>query len=127
MALTLQLRAIDLDLAEGAEVATWANAGTAGGNFTQGTAADRPHFRTAGLSGRPALDFDSDEDFLTGAAISNYISGAAYMGLIVFRALSEAAATQQLLQDTSNSQVFVCLKNANLRVRHAQGGVSNII
>jgi hypothetical protein len=115
---TVKLRALDLDLAEGAEVSSWANIGTAGGAWSQATSADRPRFRTSGISGRPAVEFglSADADWLDNTAnISNFISGAAFMYVVVLR-VRALAATQVLVQETAAAVINLQLLTGPERV-----------
>lgn len=64
----LWLDANRLGLANGAQVATFTDFSGNGYNFTQGTASNRPIFRTAQQNGFPAVDFDGSNDFMLSAA-----------------------------------------------------------
>jgi len=87
--MTLRLRA-DLGITlNGATVSAWANQGTAGGSFTQGTASDQPTYVASALNGKPGVLFDGTNDFLTNAsALSTWITASSYTAFVVFSATS---------------------------------------
>ncbi len=76
--LRLWLRASDLNLADTNPVATWTDQSGYGNNATQGTAANRPAFRTNILNGQPVIRFDGvaspNNDYLNLPFILNPIN-----------------------------------------------------
>ena len=65
--LKLWLKADDLAVADGAAVASWPDASGIGNDAAQGTGANQPVLRLNGIGGKPAVEFDGTNDFLTGA------------------------------------------------------------
>jgi hypothetical protein len=59
-------------LSDGDPVTTWADSGPNGYNPTQATSGNRPLYRTAGINGRPALEFDGTNDNLAVAFGTTY-------------------------------------------------------
>ncbi len=62
--LEVWLDASQLGLNNGDPVSTWTDLSANGNTPTQGTAANRPTFLTAGLNGKPGVQFDGTNDFL---------------------------------------------------------------
>jgi hypothetical protein len=56
-------------LADDAAVATWSDLSGNGRDFTQGTAANRPLYKTNIVGGKPVVRFDGSNDFLAGTLV----------------------------------------------------------
>lgn len=63
--LKLWLKADSLSLADGSQVASWADQTTNGNDFSQATSSRRPLWIANGLNGKPVLRFDGTDDFLS--------------------------------------------------------------
>lgn len=66
--LKLWLDATQMGLSDGTAVTTWTDLSTAGNNFTQSTAGNKPVFHTNIINSLPAVQFDGTDDFMSSAA-----------------------------------------------------------
>lgn len=82
----------------GATVSTWADQSGSGNNFSQGTAAAQPTFRSSGINGHADLDFNGVDHFLTGPAISS-IFGASAKSLFVVISIDTFGATESIMAE----------------------------
>lgn len=74
--LKLWLKADSLVLSNNDPVGTWADQSGNGNNFTQGTAGNKPLYKTGIINGLPAVLFDGTDDFMsmTGAPCSQPVT-----------------------------------------------------
>lgn len=90
----------------GSTVSAWANQGTLGGSFTQGTAASQPTFSAAGgPNSRAALAFDGGDYLASDLAASNwaFLHGANSTTFVVWRTTSANPNTYFGVMSTCSS------------------------
>jgi len=81
--LQLWLKADALALADNDPVTTWTDSSGLGHDYTQGTAANKPTYKTAILNGEPVIRLDGTNDYLDGPASSTLISASARTVFVV--------------------------------------------
>jgi hypothetical protein len=112
-------RADALALTDGAAVATWADSSGNGRDGTQGTAGQRPVYKTGIVNGLPVVRFDGVDDNLAVDALASLFNGNDAPGS-VFAVLkqSSTAGTQEVLAlDSAGSAQFQAGYSAGWRVR----------
>lgn len=97
--LTLDLNAESLSVGA---VATWANAGSAGGSFTQATAGKRPLLNATAVNGAKGVVFDGvDDDLVSAIALTNIITTTDYTAFALMSYQSSGAADTAPYNHTS--------------------------
>ena len=87
-------QASDMTLVSGA-VSQWNDRSGNDRHLTQGTAGNRPAYASATLNSLNLVTFDGTSDFLSGSALSDYITDTAHMVLAVFRQRGAVVGTAQ--------------------------------
>lgn len=81
----------DIAQTEGSAVLAWPDRGPGNHPLGQSTGGSQPVYRTAGINGQPAVDFDGSADFMfTSSLISSNIKGSVFTVCVV-DALQESA------------------------------------
>src|SRR5687768_11145672 len=75
-------------LADGDPVTTWADSSGEGNDFTQGTAGNKPIYKTSILFGLPVVRFDGTDDVLLGGDLSADFPSAATL-FVLFKPNSD--------------------------------------
>lgn len=84
---------INPTLLDGQVVGRWENrVATPAGHLTQSALGPKPVLATGRLNGLPTVRFDGTEDFLTGAALSNYLDAENYCLYLVGYVTAPASA-----------------------------------
>lgn len=104
-ALNVWLRAYDIAQADNTSIAAWANAGTSGGTFTQGTAGNKPTYQTGEIDNKPVVRFDGTDDLLQHSA-SGINLGTQHTIISVVK-FTSVGATQNRWIGSTNEHVKV--------------------
>lgn len=108
-------------LADSDPVATWPDSSGNGYNATQGTAGDRPLYKTGIINGRPAVLFDGTSDYLATTALLSALlaGGGAGTAYVVARANSPGGDPDQTIWRDSGGNAHLTVVESGTDVLRA--------
>jgi hypothetical protein len=96
----------DIALADGASVSSWVDR-IGGYDLAQATGAKQPTYRTTGIAGHPAVDFDQSDDMLVYTAASAVTTATSGHVFLVLRAVGVSGATRYVWSRADNQSTLV--------------------
>lgn len=117
-ALTIWLRAYDINQSDNTAVAAWASVGSDAASFAQGTGANQPTYQTAEIDGKPVVRFDGSNDYLD-------LSGTVALGTvhtIVMVVKFSSTLTQSRILGGTAARVSFGTSANTLRYEHDGSG-----
>ena len=112
--LQLWFRASSINQSDSTAVSTWNDESGNGRHITQGTGANQPIFKLSQINGKPVVEFDGVDDFMSRTSVSNFSSANQVVAFLVMKIPSDVDCIQLDWQapDTTN-RVTLSALNAN--------------